>query len=48
MSNFEFTESESWGGLLVVRKVSEIESRLRLVVTGIWNPMYRIEPALDH
>ena len=108
MSDFEFTESETWGGLPVVRKVSEIEPRVRLVVTGmvvalgtqdvggslsarytiddgtgqvdllflgqpsigglvegafvtvegavmndnnknvIWNPMYRIEPALDY
>jgi len=108
VSNFEFTDSETWGGLPVVRKVSEIEPRMRLVVTGlvvssgtqhvgeslsarytiddgtgqidllflgqpsvgglsegafvtvegtvmsdntrnvIWNPMYRIEPAIDY
>lgn len=108
MSDFEFTESDTWGGLPVVRKVSEAETRVRLVVTGmvvsartqdvggslsarytiddgtgqvdllflgqpsvggltegavvtiegavmsddtssvIWNPMYRIEPALDY
>ena len=108
MSSFEFTASETWGGLPVVRKVSETEPRVRLVVTAmvvatgtqdvggslsarctiddgtgqvdllflgrpyigglekgafltvegtvmrengnhvIWNPMYRIEPALDY
>ena len=35
MSSFEFTESETWGGMPVVRKVSEIEPRVRLVVTGM-------------
>jgi hypothetical protein len=35
VSDFEFTERESWGGMPVVRKVSEIEPRVRLVATGL-------------
>ena len=35
MTDFEFTESDRWGGRPVVRKVSEVEPRVRLVATGL-------------
>ena len=35
MSSFEFTESDTWNGRPVSRKISEAVPRERLVVTGL-------------
>ena len=35
MSNFEFTDGDTWGGLRVVRRVSDVRPRARLVATGL-------------
>lgn len=34
MSSSEFTEAASWGGRRVARRIADVDSRMRVVVTG--------------